>query len=47
MLRSYGLTVQEWEQAISLLPPEKPGKPGHPAKGHLPCLTGCSGFHAA
>ncbi len=40
MLRRYELTVQEWEQIASLLPPEKTGKPGRPSKDNRTMLNG-------
>ena len=40
MLRRYELTDQEWEQVVSLLPPEKTGKPGRPSKDNRTMLNG-------
>ena len=39
MLRRYELTDQEWDQTASLLPPEKTGKPGRPAKDNRTMLN--------
>ena len=39
MLRRYELTDQEWDQIASLLPPEKTGKPGRPAKDNRTMLN--------
>ena len=40
MLRRYELTDQKWEQVVSLLPPEKTGKPGRPSKDNRTMLNG-------
>lgn len=39
MLRRYELTDQEWERIAPLLPPEKTGKPGRPAKENRQMLN--------
>ena len=47
MLRRYELTDEEWNQIVSLLPPENSGKQGRPSKCKtVPFLTELSGLPA-
>ncbi len=40
MLRRYELTDEEWNQIVSLLPPENSGKQGRPSKCNRTILNG-------
>ena len=40
MLRRYKLTDEEWNQIVSLLPPENSGKQGRPSKCNRTILNG-------
>ena len=46
MLRRYELTDEEWNQIVSLLPPENSGKQGRPSKCNRTILNGISGLPA-